>query len=165
MKTIEGNIEEYIDKIKQLGFDDSSFVGCSYEEIKILEEKYNLSLPNTYKSFLLKMGKKSGNLVDKNEFKIDYESVLCLTEDEINFINKVKQEILDEGADETVLELPKNALLILKRCDGSQFYLIIAEGGADSPVYYYNSDNEVIKKEFDSFWQVLDMFTKGPKLY
>jgi hypothetical protein len=155
------NIEDYVVAMKQrMEIDSSELVGCTSEEVQALERKYNIILPDSYKSFLLKMGKVN-HLVDINEYSIDYDSVLRMTEREIEVIDEVKREIEEEGLDETVTELPKNALLILGRCDGSQFYLIISEGGDDSPVYYYNSDDDVIKKEHDSFWGVLDMFLKG----
>jgi SMI1-KNR4 cell-wall len=162
MKTDIKKAEEYLNKMKQNGFDCSNLVGCTMEEICALEHKYNILLPDSYKFFLLSMGK-INNLVDVNEYSIDYQSVLEMTEDEKNFIDEVKQDILNEGLNEEVIELPQNSLLILKRCDGSQFYFLIAEGGEDSPVFYYNSDNSLIQKAHDSFWDVMNMFLEGQK--
>jgi hypothetical protein len=163
MKPETKNIEDYIKKMNQRGFDCSNLLGCTVEEITILEAKYHVSLPASYRSFLLRLGK-NNNLVDKSEYSIDYDSVLTMTEKELLSIKEVQEEILAEGLDEEVLELPVHALLFLKRCDESQFYFILAEGGEDSPVYYYNTDLNVIEKERDSFWEILDMFVEGRKV-
>lgn len=163
MKTQTKNIEDYVKEMEQKGFNCSNLLGCTPEEVSVLEKKYSVSLPESYKSYLLRLGKNS-NLVDNSEYNIDYESVLVMTEQELQCIKEVEQEILDEGLDEEVLHLPSNAVIILKRFDGSQFYFIMAEGGNDSPVYYYNTDLNTIEKERDSFWEILDMFLEGRKV-
>jgi SMI1 / KNR4 family (SUKH-1) len=152
------SIETYIQEMTETGvIDPSEIEGCTDKEIYALEKKYNLALPASYKSFLLYLGKSASTLVDRKEYSIDYAAVLRMTEYE----RRIIQECKEEDPSEDILDLPENALLILGRSDGSQFYYILAEGGEDSEVYYYNSDTEIIKKEYDSFWKVLDMFIEG----
>lgn len=122
------SIETYIQEMTQLGvINPSEIEGCSIEEIHALEKKYNLALPNSYKSFLLYLGKRAGKLVDRNEYSIDYDAVLRMTEYE----KRIIQECKEEDPSEDILDLPDKALLILGRSDGSQFYYILAEGGED----------------------------------
>lgn len=155
------NIESYLEKMLKIGIINLEDIqGCSLDEIADLEKKYSISLPASYKSFLLYLGKKSGKLVDRNEYSIDYKSVLQMTEYEKRSIKEANEDP-EEAEFEAAIELPENALLILGRSDGSQFYFILGEGGDDSSVYYYNSDTSTITKERDSFWDILDMFL-GP---
>jgi SMI1 / KNR4 family (SUKH-1) len=158
MTNLNKNIESYLEKMSEMGVVNLEDIqGCSLDEIADLERKYSIKLPASYKSFLLRLGKKFGNLVDRREYRIDYESVLQMTE----YDRRINQECREEDPSEEILELPDNALLILGRCDGSQFYYILGEGGEDSAVYYYNTDEEIIEKERDSFWDILDMFLGG----
>ena len=139
---------------------ESELIGCSEDEIRDLESKYNIQLPQSYKEFLRKMGKNSSSLVDFNEFAIEYDSVMKMTEESRQLIDECKLESEQLGLDEEIVELPPNALLILCRLPTREFYLIEANGGEDSPVFYYGDDDEIVK-EFDSFWDVLKMFIKG----
>ena len=153
-------IEKLLKRIFELGLAvPEELVGCSDQEISQLEEKYQVKLPESYKEFLLTMGKNFGRLVDTNEYRIDYDSVMTMTEKEQKFIDECKAE------GENVADLPKNTIIILGRSDGTQFYLIEAQDNTDSPVFYYNSDTEIVEKEFDSFWDVLKMFIAGPKVW
>jgi hypothetical protein len=165
MTNLDKNIESYLEKMADMGIIDLDDIqGCSLDEIADLEEKYSIRLPASYRSFLLHLGKKFGNLVDRNEYDIDYESVLRMTEEEKNFIKEANEDP-EEASFKELIELPEKALLILGRIpDGAQFYFIPCEGGEDSEVHYYNSDTQMIKKAHDSFWDVLDMFLKGRKI-
>jgi hypothetical protein len=154
----EKKIESYLEKMIGMEvINPKEIQGCNIDEITNLEKKYSIRLSASYRSFLLHLGKKIGSLVDEKEYNIDYESVLKMTEHD----RRINQECREEDPSEEILELPDNALLILGRCDGSQFYYILGEGGDDSSVYYYNTDTEISQKEFDSFWDILDMFLAG----
>lgn len=148
-------------------------LGCSEDEIKTIEFKYKIELPESYKEFLRKMGKNSSRLVDRNEYAIEYEFVINMTEErrreideykleresELKTVSESKRLIIES---ENILELPETALLILCRRHSYDFYFIEANGGDDSKVFYY--DCEQIIKEFDSFWDVLKMFIKGMQI-
>ena len=152
-------IEKLLKRIFELGLAaPEELVGCSDKEISYVEEKYQVKLPESYKEFLRTMGKRFGRLVDTNEYRIDYDSVITMTEEEQKFIDECKAE------GENIADLPNNTIIILGRSDNTQFYLIEAQGNTDSAVFYYNSDTEVVEKEFDSFWDVLEMFIEGPKV-
>jgi hypothetical protein len=167
-------IDELIkEMIEKSVIDENELIGCSEDEIKNIEVKYNVKLPNSYKDFLKKMGKNSSKLVDRNEYAIEYDFVVKMTEERRQETNKYKLErelelktlpdskrLIAEAED--ILELPQNALLILCRLPSYDFYLIEANGGDDSQVFYY--DGEEITKEFDSFWDVLRMFIKGMQI-
>jgi SMI1 / KNR4 family (SUKH-1) len=142
---------------------ESELVGCSEDEIKQLEIKYKIQLPQSYKEFLRIMGKNASRLVDRHEFAIEYDSVMAMTAAHRQLIDRCKLELEQLGLGEEILELPHNALLILCRLPTHEYYLIEANGGEDSPVFYYGDDDEIVK-EFDSFGDVLDMFVKGRKL-
>jgi SMI1 / KNR4 family (SUKH-1) len=139
---------------------ESEILGCSEDEISSLERKYNIQLPQSYKEFLRKMGKNSSRLVDRNEFAIEYDDVMRMTEEQRQLIDECKLESDQLGLEEGILELPDNALLILCRLPTCEFYLIEANGGEDSQVFYCGDDNKIIK-EFNSFWDVLNMFIGG----
>jgi SMI1 / KNR4 family (SUKH-1) len=164
-------INQIVQKMIEQGLaTERELLGCSVTEIENLEAKYEIKLPESYKKFLMKMGKNSGRLVDPNEFAIDYNSVMKMTEERRQQIDDCKLELklelesasaLDKAKLELeeIIEIPDKTLLVLCRLPSCEFYLIEANGGDDSPVFYY--DDEGIVKEFESFWDILKMFITG----
>jgi hypothetical protein len=171
LKMMEQLAREMIDKNIVI---ESQLRGCSEDEIKNLESRYNIQLPHSYKEFLRKMGKNHGGLVNRNEYAIEYDSVLDMTgeyrqniinskldlELELKTVSEANRLILEQ---EEILELPPNILLILCRLPSYEFYGIDANGGNDSQVFYIGDDGRILK-EHDSFWDTLRMFINGLKI-
>jgi hypothetical protein len=62
-------IERVMDEIKLLGTPDPrKFIPCTEEEVYFLEHQVHLSLPITYKEFLLTMGKEADDFLGGSEF-------------------------------------------------------------------------------------------------
>jgi hypothetical protein len=168
---IEQLTREMIDKNIVI---ESQLRGCSEEEIKNLESRYNIQLPHSYKEFLSKMGKNHGGLVNRDEYAIEYDAVIDMTgeyrqgiincklelELELKTASEANRLILEQ---EEILELPPNMFLILCRLPSYEFYAIEANGGDDSPVFYIGDEPGIVK-EHDSFWDTLRMFIKGLRI-
>jgi len=59
-----------------------------------------------------------------------------------------RKEIMEEKGEQCA-EFPKNIFFILDRY-GEEYNYILANGGGDSAVYYYNYPEDTFKKVFDS---------------
>lgn len=56
-----------------------SLVGCTPEEIEILENRYDIKLPASYRTYLEIMGHKSGRLFTHDHMHVFYRHVLEMT--------------------------------------------------------------------------------------
>lgn len=100
-------------------------IGCSEEEIKELEDKYGLCLPESYRKYLQLMGHKSGRLFTHDHLAVFYPWVLALTAAEPDAWKRLY--------DHVPLQLPTNTLLINSRY-GDYYEYLCCEGGEDAPV-------------------------------
>lgn len=67
--------------LEHSGAIDRSVVrGCSEVEISVLEDKYGVRLPQSYRAFLSMMGHDCGGLFDHDHVEVDYRVALDRTE-------------------------------------------------------------------------------------
>ena len=123
--------------------------GCSEQEIKKLEQTYNLTLPYSYKVFLQHFG--HGFAPIGNEFHYLYQEALSFTQDERN----LEQEIRNEKDFNPEELLPENAFIFAMRYDMQIWYFIASEGVED-PIVFYDTGDGDSEKMYESvfdFWE------------
>lgn len=114
---------------------EAECVGCSPEEVRILESRYAVRLPETYRYFLEVMGHSSGRLFTHDHLSVSYGHVLTMTADERDEQQRWSE---DRNGPPPGFVLPSDALLIAGRL-GEQFEFIRCIEPDDSPVWYYNT--------------------------
>lgn len=116
---------------------------CSEDEVRALEVSLGIELPNSYRNFLLAMGRSAGSLfIGSSAF---YESLFELRE--------WAQELLEEN--EVRDPLPPDAFVFLMH-QGYQFMFLRNSEGEDPPVRSYNEADpgqtfQVIAPSFTQF--------------
>jgi len=129
--------------------DRSAVVGCTESEIQTLAGKYDLVLPESYHRFLSLMGHDAGRLTKYGEYDFDYNTVLNLTADKRRFAT-------DDG-DRDALDrvVGPGDLIVLTRLGDYQLF-IRCDGGADSEVWYYFSDDFRSDVAYPSVFAMID---------
>ena len=107
--------------------------GCSASEIGVLEQRYNVAIPQSYSLFLSQMGHAAGKLGNLGEFDMSYGGALKLTEDSCvrNYASA----------------FPRHGLVFCARLGNPDYWLIVCEGQNDSPVIHFHYDSEPIRFE------------------
>lgn len=114
-----------------------SLIGCTSEEIEILEQRYGIKLPKSYRQYLEQMGHESGRLFTHDHLAVFYPYVLEMTAEE--------RQYAAEEPGEKGIELPDDALIILGRLS-EHFEFIRCNDPNDSPVWYYRERDFEIKQ-------------------
>ena len=154
------SIEKLTKTLEELRLlDRSKKKGCTEEEIRILEAKYNIKLPDSYKSFLMEYGHGGSNIVDDKEFEYKYDVVLNLTEAMTRERNKINAGLAAKGADKLLPMFLEKLFFIASRY-GEQLHYVIANNGRDCEVFYYDYYDEVHQKISDSIWDWLEAFAR-----
>jgi hypothetical protein len=124
---------------------EGTVIGCTEDEIRLMEEHLNLELPAGYKDWLRVAGKCSGS------YGLDVDShfpeVLELTEQGRRFVSR-----RENGK----LQLPENAVVIARP---SYEYLtfFVADGINDNPpIFIYVEEGGLFTKGVDSFWEMIE---------
>lgn len=129
--------------------DKDELSGCDDNQIKDIEDKYQIKLPESYNYILKKkIGNNAGGLIDTKEFNFYFKDVLRMAEEVIS----EREEIDAEEDGDPLVVLPGKKKIILGRYE-EQFHFIVANGTEDSEVYYYNFDKDSYEKDFDSVWE------------
>src|SRR5262249_32190805 len=123
-------------------------------EIKALEQKYDLRLPQSYALFLDQMGHCAVHLGNDGEYDLLYDDVLHITADERDEFRQINEQFPTEAA----YELPDKAFIFCRRLGNPDFWLIICDREDDSPVYHYDCEHETIRlqKTHDSVFDFLE---------
>ncbi|MBD3675649.1 MAG: SMI1/KNR4 family protein [Planctomycetaceae bacterium] len=114
---------------------------CAPSEIAVLEERYQITLPESYRTYLETMGHESGRLLTHDHYAATYEYVLQMTGE--------YREDCEEFPEEPHVKLPADALIIVGRL-AEQFLMIRCNDPADSPVWYFNEYDATLKQSYDS---------------
>jgi hypothetical protein len=154
------NLELLLEKLNLL--DETQRRGCTEEDILKLEKKYGFRLPYSYKSFLLAFGFGGSGVFDLNEIDYTYDKVLEMTEYMINQRNQIIEKEKESGIVDVSEPFPQNICFIANRY-GEQLNYIIADGGEDSEVYYFDFEDDVFEKKYDSIWEWLEVNAKERK--
>lgn len=119
--------------------------GCSESEILLLENKYDVILPLSYKVFLRNFGHGLGGGIMK-EIDILYDKIFNLT-------NVIRNEVLVDEGDPV---LPNKAFVFAGRYN-EQFMFFNADGLEEEPsIFYYMIDDEKFRKIGDSIFDILE---------
>lgn len=102
--------------------------GCTPEEIAVLEARYGVRLPATYRRYLEAMGHDSGRLFRHDHYWAAYTQALTLTGE---------HRELAEDPKECPLVLPEDALIVGER-QGDVFAYIRCTDPRDSPVWWFD---------------------------
>ena len=122
--------------------------GCSEDEIVAFEQKYNLRLPYSYRSYLALMGHSAGNLFAYDHLQCRYDDVvkwregltaLLIEAVEDNMTEEEYAQSRETGVDPG-FKLPPNYLIILSRLM-DYFLCIECQGADDTPTFYFNWAN------------------------
>ncbi len=145
------NQQEFVDRLVASGVSHpKAIIGCSENEVRLVEESAGLHLPSAYKHFLLVMGRRAGLLL--RDVYMFYDDMIGLNQLAIR-----KLELCESGN----LQLPENAFVFALR-GGEQFTFFIADGSAPDPaVYSYFENDGHFKKLSDSFWGFLEIERQG----
>lgn len=102
-----------------------AFSRCSDEEIRWIEQRLELSLPEAYKEFLQWMGKDGGPILKGSN---------CFYKD-LLYLYQWADKLLKEN--DLFGILPSKAFVFFMH-QGYQFAFMYPEDGENPPVYYYN---------------------------
>ena len=124
--------------------------GCSEQEIKKLEQTYELPLPYSYKVFLRYFGRRLYGIATDLEFV--YPNVLSLTQ----YARDIDREIQEEGDFNPEELLPQNAFVFARRYT-MEFWYFLAEEDVDNPSIFFdecdgNAARKIQESIFD-FWE------------
>jgi len=103
-----------------------------------MEERYKITLPESYRTYLETMGHDSGRLLTHDHYAATYEYVLQMT-----------GEYREDCTEFPEVELPTDALIIVGRL-AEQFMMIRCCDPADSPVWYFNEYDANLRQSYDS---------------
>jgi len=119
--------------------------GCTDQEIRDIESRFGLRLPEAYRQFLRVAGHSAGGFWREVVFQLE----------KLEWINHEAREILRE-LEETRLELPKNAFVFSMRY-GEQFMFFVADDGSEDPrVYHFCIGFSDFRNTNASFSEILE---------
>jgi hypothetical protein len=137
-------IEPIVDRLLSAGLaSPGELVGCSETEIAGLERALSLRFPAAYREFLMRMGRRAGELFVGSDYFVD------------------RLHVLQDGARNLLAEmqsdfvLPESALVILMHQGYVFFFLDVSEGSDDPPVFRFVESDKVPSKVADRFTQFL----------
>ena len=108
---------------------------------KVLEKRYRLKLPDSYREFLENFGASAGSL--KEDIDLYFHEI----QDDTELVRS------DLEGDE--LQLPDNAFVFCSR-HGEQFLFFKCDGSNDPPIYYYADWVKRFELRYDSLWCFLN---------
>ena len=110
--------------------------GCSQRDIQLLEQRYDICVPMTYRWYLSTLGRDAGRLFRHDHLAVTLNHVFDLTA-------HVRERMKVAGV---ATELPGDALVILGRL-GAYFQFIRCDGSDDSPVWELSEDDWRVEGE------------------
>jgi ankyrin repeat protein len=137
--------DELIERLVALpDFSRYDFEPCSEGEIAILEQRFNVVLPESYKKFLRLMGKGAGSFLISDHWEAFYHELFEIAR---------RDDYARRCAD-----LPDDYFVFASRLGGIYFFFI-ADGTNtdDPPVYSFGDGREgTFRKSYDSFWGFIE---------
>ncbi len=126
--------------LEKLTLDPKNIKGCSELEIRLLEDRLGIGLPQKYQSFLKLMGHSADRFFLGSDF----------TYNELEQLQDWAKELLEESAVD--LTFPDNAFVFLMH-QGYQFYFFYLNEDNNPKVYGYLEGNSHFDKfeRFDEF--------------
>ncbi len=127
---------------------------CSEEDIAELERLHDVILPQSYKTFLLRMGRGAGCFLKSDHWSAFFDDF----RDSTDLGGKV------ELAEEFGLQLPPHSFVFASRLGDVHFYFIADGTTSDPPVYGY-SDCGYQGEVYKSFWGFIEELVEYYELY
>jgi hypothetical protein len=121
--------------------DAEDIVGCSEEDIRLIETANGVRLPQAYRALLATSGRRAGDfLTDCTAF---FPAIVGLTAEE-------------RKAMEGIVELPPRAFVFLDRM-GEAFLFFVADGtNDDPPIYGWSESRDQPEQIYDSVWEFVE---------
>jgi len=141
---------ELVTELRRYGLlDPSRKRGCTAQEIRALELKYDVRLPDAYRAFLAEFGRGGAEVLDFKELDFLYPHVMDITAYVHDYRTRIEERLAalcaregaEPGPGDRLSALPEHSLFIANR-SGVTFLFIVAVGGADCPVHYYSTDTD-----------------------
>lgn len=146
--------DELIERLVALpDFSRYDFEPCSEGEIALLERRFNVVLPKSYKKFLRLMGKGAGSFLISDHWDAFYHELFEIAR-------------RDDYARRCV-DLPDDYFVFASRL-GEIFFFFIADGTDtdDPPVYSFGDGREgTFRKSYDSFWGFIEEMVEYYEYY
>ena len=111
--------------------------GCTSRQIQRLENQLGVTIPDSYRCFLLFMGQDSGRLFAHDRVHVTYADVLNLTADAKAFL---ADSAGDNPANAHKCKLPADAIVILYRDSCDDYNFIRCNHTQDSSVWHFSQD-------------------------
>lgn len=115
----------------------SDVVGCSEDEIALVEQKVGRQLPEAYKKFLRIMGNGAGNFQTDATWQLKY-------------FDDIRRDVLESLRREDHFKVSPEMFVFLES-GGSQFLFFYPAAGDDPPVFLYEMPDESPHQVADSF--------------
>ncbi|MFN6565545.1 MAG: ankyrin repeat domain-containing protein [Nostoc sp. ChiSLP01] len=126
-------------------FGEAGLTPCSKQEIRHLEQKFGVILPEAYKEFLQVMGKWAGGFIATDHWNAFYESVKDMAQSD-----KFAQF-------ENLPQLPHNYFVFASRLGSTNLFFVADGKDDDPPIYYFGDETEItLEKRYDSFWDWIE---------
>lgn len=133
-----GVAQDLVRRLIACGISPDEIKGCSEADIKRLQTKAGAPLPASYVDLFRLIGRGAGEFM--SDLRAFYPDILKLT--------ATRRIAMEQYA-----VLPDDAFVIADRNGEQTLYLRLGEASADSPVYYWNSEQpRRTRKAFKSVW-------------
>lgn len=127
-------------------FREAGLTPCSEEEIRHLEQKFNVILPEAYKQFLRTMGRWAGGFIASDHWNAFYGNVEDMAQSD-----KFAQEF------ENLPQLPQDYFVFASRLGSINLFFVADGKDDDPPIYYFGDDTEsTLERWYDSFWDWIE---------
>ena len=147
--------EQLIDRLLRKNIiDEDDLRPCSEEEIAELERLHEVILPQSYRAFLLRMGREAGCFLTSDHWSVFFDDFRNSTE----LGGKVEVE------EEFGVQLPPNHFVFASRLGDVHFYFIADGTCDDPPVYGYNESGD-LGEVYKSFWGFIEELVEYYEFY
>jgi uncharacterized protein (TIGR02996 family) len=164
---VEDQMEQFLERLYHTGVARrTALVGCSAEEVAILERRYGVVLPRAYTLFLTRMGHQAGELGQPFGIDLSYEAALANAERVPQMWNLFRQAFPTHLAE----DFPTPGVVVGARVDpmlGMDFWFLRCEWPDDGTVIRfdlgYSCGTGLEEPAFPSLFAFLDWLHRwGP---
>lgn len=141
---IKSRSEKLIQRLLAVGVvAEKEFKGCTEQDIAELEEQHGVKLPESYKIFLRRMGRGSGQFLKSDHWFVFYDNLTC--------------GLGGKYQDEDVLgfKLPENYFVFASRL-GDFHIFFVADGRNNDPPIFGWDDNGYRGQIYQSYWDYIE---------
>lgn len=137
-------IDSFVRRLLESGLaTQETLVGCSEQDISTIEASFKLKLPEQYKEYLRKMGRKAGEFLQECSLTFPY------FEDN----RKTAENLLQK----TNYVLPSTAFVFVERYACQFFFFDTVDGKDNPPVFRFHEGDDIPVQIADSLTEALDL--------